>query len=255
MIVREHPDKFIMIEQDNHAKASGDIMANWKRSLYKGLDFKKSVDYANYNHDSGWRPFDLKPFWNDEKKVPYTFVTFPNLPKIVLYKNGIDEVEKKDSYAALLCSEHYKRFLLNNTSDTAQAFVKNEEQRQERISQTLKIDKQLFKFHYSLVQLGDNISLYLCLNEPGTAKQKEHPFFKEGIPLSSDLHGFNQDTLKLRWTDENTVSISEFPFENIIETKIKQKVLEKDAIAAKGLIKCYEEAPYEETSISLVPES
>lgn len=254
MIVREHADKFVLIEQDNHAQVSGDIMTKWKESLFKGPAFKKSVNYAIYNHDLGWKPFDLQPFWNDEKQAPYTFVDFPSLPKIVLYKNGIDEVEKKDAYAALLCSEHYKRFLLNNTSDEAQSFVKEEEQRQERIFQSLNADKQQFKFHYSLVQLGDNLSLYICLNEPGVSKAKEHPFFKDGIPLSSDLNGFNHNTLKLRWTSENIVSISEFPFENSVEVKLKQKVLEKHAITAHGLIKCYEETPYEEISISVEPE-
>src|SRR5690625_1947526 len=116
MIVREHEDLFIMIEQDNHAYVSGEIMKHWKKRLFKGKAFKSSVDNAIYKHDIGWAHFDKQPFWNDKDNAPYTFVTFPSLPKVVLYTHGINKAEQYDRYAGLLCSEHYKRFLVNNTS-------------------------------------------------------------------------------------------------------------------------------------------
>ncbi|PAV28272.1 hypothetical protein CIL05_18060 [Virgibacillus profundi] len=254
MIVRERSDDFVLIEQDNHAIVSGDIMSKWKSSLFKGQDFRKSVEYAIYKHDCGWHPFDKQPFWNDESQAPYTFVDFPTLPKIVLYKNGIDEVEKVDAYAALLCSEHYKRFLLNNTSTEAQSFVKAEELRQKRIFDSFKmLHKRLFNHHYSLIQLGDNLSLYICLNEPGVTKENEHRFFKNGIPLSSSLNGFNQQKVELHWMDTKTIAMSEFPFENEVHITLKQKTVAKKLITNKGLLKGYEQTPYEEITVRLIP--
>ncbi|GAB3806116.1 DUF3891 family protein [Virgibacillus kimchii] len=251
MIVREHEDAFIMIEQDNHAHVSEEIMKHWKDSLYKGKMFKSSVDYAIYKHDIGWAPFDKQPFWNDKDQAPYTFVTFPPLPKIILYQHGIDKAEEHDSYAGLLCSEHYKRFLVNNTSEEAQAFIRQEEARQQKIiAATPDYQKELFDFHYALVQLGDNISLYICLNEPGSAKKDEHHFFKEGIPLAKALD--LPEKMHLSWEDEYTINMDPFPFRKPITFQLKQKEIAKKDISEHGLMEVYKNTAYDELTMNLV---
>lgn len=255
MIVREHEHDYVMIQQDHHAKISGNILERWRSEYFLGPEFRESVEYATYQHDYGWREFDKQPFFNDKEHKPFSFFDFPDQPKIVLYKHGIDEVEKVDSYAAMLCSEHYKRFLVNNTSTSAQAFIKYEEIRQQKIIDTLdKFNKHLFEFHYGLLQLADNLSLYICMNEPGTTKQNEHSFFKEGIPTNTSLHRFCKQTLQLKWLNEHTVMMKDFPFEGPITFKVKQKIVAKEAITAKGLIDSYEEAPFEELPITILPE-
>mgnify|MGYP001207954628 CR=1 FL=1 len=250
MIVREHEDSFIMIEQDNHAYVSGEIMKHWKENLFKGKAFKSSVDYAIYKHDIGWAPFDKQPFWNDKNKAPHTFVTFPVLPKITLYTDGINKTEQHDRYAGLLCSEHYKRFLANNTSDEAQAFIRQEEERQQRIiDHTPNYKKELFDFHYGLVQLGDNISLYICLNEPGAAKKDEHPFFKDGIPLAAALN--LSEKMYLSWENDAAIITDPFPFHNSVTFRLKQKQLAKKDISRYGLIEAYKNTPYEQLTLTL----
>ena len=250
MIVREHDNSFIMIEQDNHAYVSGEIMKHWKASLFKGKNFKRSVDYAIYTHDIGWAPFDKQPFWNDKDKAPYTFVTFPPLPKITLYKNGIDKAEQHNSYAGLLCSEHYKRFLVNNTSEEAQDFIQQEELRQQKIiDSTPGFQKEWFDFHYALVQLGDNISLYICLNDPGTAKKDEHNFFKKGIPLAKALD--LSEKMHLLWENDNTINIDPFPFDKPITFHLKQKEISKKDIAQYGLMEVYKNTPYDTLKMKL----
>lgn len=250
MIVRKHDDAFIMIEQDNHAHVSGEIMKHWKDHLFKGNTFKSSVNVAIYKHDIGWAPFDKQPFWNDTDQAPYTFVTFPALPKIVLYTHGINKTEQHDRYAGLLCSEHYKRFLVNNTSEAAQNFIKQEEARQQRIIEaTPDYQKELFDFHYGLVQLGDNISLYICLNEPGAAKEEEHHFFKNGIPLAKALD--LPEKMHLSWEDESAISIDPFPFSKPITFQLKQKEIAKKDISRHGLLDVYKNTAYEELTLKL----
>ncbi|WP_087974379.1 DUF3891 family protein [Oceanobacillus rekensis] len=254
MIVREHEHDYVLIQQDHHAQISGYILEQWKSEYFLGPELRDSVEYAAYKHDYGWKEFDKQPFYNDKENKPFTFFDFPNLPKIILYKHGIDEVEKVDSYAAMLCSEHYKRFLLNNTSIEAQAFVIYEEIRQQAIVDTLnKFNKRLFEFHYSLLQLADNLSLYICMNEPGTSKQNEHPFFKEGIPTNTPLHQFCTQKLQLRWLNNHTIAINNFPFKGPITFNVKQKVVTKDSITNQGLIESYEEASLEELLITILP--
>ncbi|KAB7707476.1 DUF3891 family protein [Bacillus aerolatus] len=255
MIVRERENEFIMIEQDHHAQVSGSIMTHWKDSLFIGKEFRNSVQYAISMHDCGWKPFDKEPFWNDTKQKPYTFLDFPVLAKIVLYKNGIDEVEKNDPYAALLCSMYYTGFLKNEAANEAKVFVAQEKERQEKLIHSLEItDRLLLHFHCGLLQFGDHLSLYICLNEPGAKKEEELPFFRDGIPLSSALHTFRQDKLQLHWRNKNTIAIEAFPFENQVAVTLKQKVIQKDTTASKGLLESYKEAPLNEMVLYLVDE-
>ncbi len=250
MIVRERKDDFVMIEQDNHAHISGDLFKAWKDSFFAGESFRESVEYAIIHHDYGWKLFDKQPFWNDEKQMPYTFIDFPNKPKTVFYKHGIDVVEKDDPYAALLCSYHYSRFLLSDSSPEATEFIQKEEQRRKRIIHSLSsFDHTLFDFHYGLLQLCDNLSLYICLNEPGVAKEAGHPFYKKGIPLPDALHVFQEDKLDIQWADDKTVTISECPFSNPLTVTIKQKTISKETIAAKGLLNSYKETEYEQVYV------
>ncbi|WP_373894907.1 DUF3891 family protein [Virgibacillus sp. CBA3643] len=253
MIVRERENEFVLIKQHDHAQVSGEMIMNWRDDLIKDTKLQKSVEYAIYNHDVGWKPVDKQPFWNDQKQEPYTFIDFPIPPKAVFYKHGIEEVMQHDTYAGLLCSRYYMNFLLQETSDEAKAFVEQERERQQQIIESLSdFDKMVFDFHYALLQICDSLSLFLCLNDPGVAMKDGHLFFRNGIPISAPLHGFNENKMELTWKDHDTVAIHEFPFENPITITLKQKIITKEAISTMGLIPSYEEAPLQKIDLLLV---
>ena len=234
---------------------SGELMKNWKDSLFYGKEFRQSVQYAIRFHDYGWKIFDKQPFWNDQGHAPYTFSDYPLLPKIVIYTFGIHEVEKNDPYSALLCSRHYSRFLLHNPSEEAVAFIKQEKHRQKMIIESFGgLDYDLFNFHYGLLKLGDDLSLYICLNEPGVPKEKEHYFFQNGITLPMKPGDEKQMKMTLKWRDQNTISAYPFPFEERVTIKIKQKAISKKDILTNGLIKSYEKALYKKVELNFVPE-
>ncbi|GAA0430826.1 DUF3891 family protein [Lentibacillus halophilus] len=252
MIVRERPNDFVMIEQDNHAQASGDMMIQWKNDLFPGLHWRPSVEHAIRQHDVGWKSFDQQPFWNDQKQAPYTFIDFPPIPKTILYKQGIDEVERDDTYAAILCSEHYKGFMEQEQGEAAREFVQQEEQRQQRLMTMLKDwNSTWFHNHYAFLQLADSLSLYACLNEPGVSKEQEHPFFKDGIPLSAKLDGISHSKIKAHWLDQQTVALEPFPFHQPVDIALPQKIVSKKDIDAKGLIKSYENTPFHNIHLRL----
>ncbi|WP_065410153.1 DUF3891 family protein [Pseudobacillus wudalianchiensis] len=256
MIVRERENEFVLIEQDHHARASGDMMAYWRDSLFLGKEWRHSVNYAISQHDCGWKPFDKAPFWNDKKRAPYTFIDFPLSSKLVLYKQGIDQVEERDRYAALLCSVHFSRFLTHEAAEEAKKFVAQEKQRQERLMDSLEILNQSFlPFHYGLLQLGDNLSLYICLNEPGTTKEKEHPFFRNGIPLSPALSEIKKEKIQLYWRDNQTIVLDTFPFKEEITVSIKQKIISKESIAAKGFLESYQKAGFQHMTVRLTTQN
>ncbi|NBJ67963.1 MULTISPECIES: DUF3891 family protein [Clostridia] len=250
LIIREHQDGFIFIEQDQHARLSGSMIKHWNEAHLPNSPFHSSIIYAIDQHDVGWKPFDQEPFWNDQSQAPYSFTDFPNPAKTVLYTAGIESVEAVDVYASLLCSVHYTRFLEKDASSYSQQFVVQEKNRQHRIIHSLEhFDAAVFAVHSSLLQLCDNLSLFICLNEPG---ENKHPFFVHGIPLSAELRYFTSDKLAVTWKDKQTIALSEFPFTAPATFTYPYKWVAKRAIIEQGLIPAYKQVPVQETTISFM---
>lgn len=233
MIVRERLNDFVMIEQHHHASISGKLFdevganASWINNT-----LHEAIRYAIYYHDVGWSPFDAAPFWDDMHQEPYSFISYPNSIKTIIYRTGIDEVAAVDLYAALLCSEHYIRFLANDDTSQSQQFVQKERKRQAYIIGTLPHYKRdEFFIHYDLLQFFDNLSLYICLHELDASEEDIHFFFKKGIPLPT-LYGGG--TLSLAWKD-NHIVLEASLFDEPIDIHLSQKVVAKEHIKAVGM--------------------
>lgn len=243
MIIRNQDEHFIFIAQPDHALLSGEFLKHLDSSYLEHAPYKDSVIYAAYQHDCGWKAFDKQPFWNDQINQPYSFIDFPTIPKTVLYTQGIQQVQEKDSYAALLCSEHYKRFLIKSSLPEAEAFVQQEAKRQEWLISTMKdFDKQSFEADYTLLQFSDNLSLFVCMNEAGAADKDLHPFFKEGLSLSNSASKLPSD-YSIGWTGRDAIAIDPFPFSSDFSVTLTYKCVQKAAIQQQGLIAAYEHAP------------
>ena len=250
MIIRDHDQTIIMIEQNHHAHISAEIISNWQDILFKEDPYFESVLYAIKQHDYGWHAFDSQPFLNDKTNLPYSFIDFPVIPKTVLYTQGVDIVEQVDSYAAALCSAHYMRFLENNPTHEAKEYLKHEKKRTEKILTNLTIDKVTFSKHLAMLQFADNISLYVCLNEPGVSKSDVHYFFKEGIPISLKSEQIKTNKIQADWLDNKTISLKGLPYVPDFSILISYKELNKQAIKRDGLIKSYQATPYNQININ-----
>ncbi|WP_301107631.1 DUF3891 family protein [Sporosarcina sp.] len=250
MIVREREEHFVMIEQHQHGHLARDIMAHWKKELFPGLKWRERVLTAIENHDIGWRAFDRQPFFHDKKSAPFRFTDFPSLPKLILYKQGIDQVEKIDTYAAMLCSNHYEQFINGNDEPKAQQFIAEEHSRRKELSKQVEgFDWQLFEQHYALLQLGDNFSLYCCINEPDADKANEHLFFRNGIPSPNVLSGLPNGRFGIHFVDSRTIKVKDFPFTDSFTVQIIQKVVSKKEIAENGLQSAYDHSANETVTL------
>jgi len=242
MIIREQNDAFIMIKQHDHAQISKKLYQQLHNHLLPKESF--SLEYAIAQHDCGWIPFDEAPFWNDQQQSPFSFTNYPTEPKTVLYEYGINLIEENDLYAALLCSEHYTRFLNNSSNASATGFVERERARQKRIKDQLNTKEALFLKHYEILQFFDNLSLYICLNEPGTAKEDEHYFFKKGIKLP---HIFAENQiLTPNWKTDKIIELNKNLFTSSFPISLKQKVVSKQSIIEQGLQEAYSNTNTEE---------
>lgn len=252
MIVQAIQDRFIMIAQHDHAAISGTAANMWDNALFQGHDRRSSVEYAIRNHDIGWKLMDEAPFWNDQTDAPYTFTDYPTAPKTVLYRYGIEEVARKDRYAALLCNRHYTRFLHKNTSGAAQKFIREQNAWRENVMKSINnFNQDDYDFHYGILQILDDISLFVCLNERGASVENEHPFFKHGITKHDGITTMTTKKMRIYWKDKQTVYLDPFPFQEAFTVSLKQRTVSKKTIEQNGLLESYRHAPVENIDIVL----
>ncbi|OIJ18959.1 hypothetical protein BKP45_14625 [Anaerobacillus alkalidiazotrophicus] len=232
MVVTEREHEVLLFEQHEHAKVCGELAEAWCEEYFIGKRKRKSVIYAIYEHDNGWIELDESPLINRERKIPFSFIDYPLTPKIKAYKKGIDIIEKKDRYAALICSLHYASFFERYTNGRGEDFLSLERDRQKKLKEKLhihKLEEEELLFHYYLLQFCDNLSLYLCMNEPGVDKKNELIWFRKGF---SQRFAFNnKKRIVAHWLDKNTVSLTDFPFSKELTVSLKYKCIQKSQMS------------------------
>lgn len=246
MIIQEREDSFMMIKQHDHGEISGEIVQCWKEEFFFGMDWKNEVELAIGEHDRGWIEADSSPLWNSEKEKPYSFIDYPMKSKAVIYKKGMDEVQEMSKYASLLCSMHYVSFLQNEMDPAAKQFVTNERNRLHQLIKELGIKgnknkENLLMSHLKILKFCDNLSLYICLNEPGIEKEKEHPFFRNGFPESFPFA--NNQPIHAHWKDHETVTLSVSPLSKELVVNLPFKEVKKREIMLNGILKAYTDTP------------
>lgn len=255
MIVFEKPESFVMIQQSDHAQLSGQVAEQWHKETPGGEWWSDAI-YAIYQHDASWVGLDAVPFWNDKRQRPYTFHDFPVIPKLAFYKLGLDETEKNNAYAALLCSMHYTSFLQDSSRDADKKFLIEEHERQARLKHICGVcfepQQVLLQYYFRLLQFCDDVSLYVCLNEPGCAKEEEHPWFREGFQSSRYLMETPAQQIVAHWQGAAQIVLEPFPFQQTFSTQLRLKEVSKRQISTLGVADAYAEAPDQTRVVRMV---
>ncbi|ADU30436.1 DUF3891 family protein [Evansella cellulosilytica] len=211
MIITETESHYTFIQQHDHAVISGKLSKEWNDTYLLGREKRMSVELAIQQHDACWKTLDLEPLFSEEIQEPLSFINYPLEVKIAAYRKGIDEMYGEDKYAALLISKHYSSFFTGNLSNSGREFKNHELRRQKLLCNELQIhEPKVLDEHFRLLQLCDNLSLYLCMNEWGVEKEKEISWFKEGFPQR--IPPAKKEKMRARWINKTTVVISPFPF-------------------------------------------
>lgn len=214
MIVRERPDSYVLIKQHDHGLISGEFARHWAE---KPRPLEPTL-YAIANHDVGWQGLDASVRWNEESGKPYSFADYPTLPKLRAYKEGLDLLEAKNPYAACLCSMHYASFMRNSENETETEFLISEVERQLRIKSTMTEEELANLDHnFRLLQLCDDLSLFVCLNEPG---RNDHPWYKNGF----QLEGARFEPV---WENRRTLRLDPNPFSEPFDVTVPYTLVEK----------------------------
>lgn len=247
MIVRERSASFVLIEQQKHGVLARKVFEEVCGKLLEDDSYKASVLQAIVSHDDGWAYVDQMPFWNDEKHMPYHFLDFPSLSKIPFYHYGIEHVAKVDAYAGALCSAHYARFMSNRSEGAAVNFVAEEILRQREI--IAAYPKANFQEHFAMLRFADNLSLFLCLNEPKVKRENVHFFFKKGIAVPEELQKDLPEFIEFDWQDQ--LHLKGFKQSHKFKVSLPYREIKKSALTEKSLVKAYETTEEKQATIEI----
>ncbi len=218
MIVRERPDSYVLIKQHDHGLISGEFAQHWAE---KPRPLEPTL-YAIANHDIGWQSLDTSVRWSEESGKPYSFTDYPTGPKLQAYREGLDFLESRNLYAACLCSMHYAAFISDSEDEAAVRFVEAEVSRRRKIKSKMT-EEELgnLEHNFRLLQLCDNLSLFVCLNEPG---RNDHPWYKNGF----EFEGTKFEPL---WEDRRTLRLDPNPFSEPFDLFVPYALVEKNGRA------------------------
>ncbi|MDQ0207765.1 DUF3891 family protein [Alkalicoccobacillus murimartini] len=208
MIIRQTTHQIECIKQHDHAYISGEISKHWREQL----TFREDVEYAIYEHDRAWIPLDSFIEKETNKKLPLDFISYPLPPKLSAYTKGVDEVQEQSAYAAVLCSKHFCSFFSGTVSEPAiQSFLEEEQKRQKILIEQLEVKPTSTDLveHFNLLQFCDDLSLYICMNSPGTPKSEEVSWFKDGF---TQPFSFAPTGIKAEWMNAHEIKLDPFPF-------------------------------------------
>lgn len=249
MIIRETEDAFVMTTQDDHGRFSGDIARGFRRELFLDTSVLAEVLLAITEHDRAWLRMDDTPIWNDGSQQPYTFMDYPVQPKMLMYSKGVDEIEAMSPYAGYLCSLHFASFMKNATEAPLVEFYHAETDRQKRLRVQFQFPNEAaINRQFGLLQLCDDISLYVTMNAPGASKEQEHPWFKEGFAMSID-----GERIMASWVNEQEIRLRPFLFEENWTASVKWKYVLKEKIDEHGVAKAFHDASWTQQTITFVP--
>ena len=214
MIVREKSDAYVLIRQHDHGLISGEFARYWAKEP-SPLD---PTLYAIANHDVAWQGPDASVRWNEGSGRPYSFLDYPVEPKLRAYREGLNLLEVRSSYAACLCSMHYASFVRSSRDAAEAQFREDELQRQEKLKGAMYQEElQNLGYNFRLLQLCDDLSLFVCLNEPG---QNDHPWYKYGF----DFEGMKFDPI---WEDDLILRLNPNPFSEPFGLLVPYTIVEK----------------------------
>ncbi|WP_070120553.1 DUF3891 family protein [Bacillus marinisedimentorum] len=209
MILRETADHFILYKQHDHGLLSGEMGANWGNGVFGPLPFR--MTFAAAIHDISWIDEDENISWNSDDNKPYDFVDLPLKRRLDMYAKGLDHTEKLDPYSAVLVSKHYSSFYSEEDGEEVKTFLQNERIRRTELAETASISSSEQTDDLKILRMLDNLSLYVCLNGPGTPKTEVHPWYQDGLMAYTADGG--EQRLSLEWTNQHTITIDPFPFQ------------------------------------------
>jgi hypothetical protein len=125
MIVNDEREGLLLIDQEAHARLTGDLAARLPFPVPHHAAFVAAARV----HDNGWREADQAPTV-DERGRPHSFNNVPDDRYEQLWRRGIERVADVDALVGLFVGLHGARFFETRESPGMRRLVEQERERQ-----------------------------------------------------------------------------------------------------------------------------
>ncbi len=245
MIRKDIEQGWILINQNDHARLSGEIMACWGDGEFPKPEPRDEVLFAIREHDSGWREWDSSPKINPVTQLPMNFLEMNSYEQAEIWKRCFKRHSAEHPYASALIALHFGKLnekSLNKNSNNGTAKASHSEI-VKFVSEMLTINISNLDLNYlpqdvqvnlRHVQIGDVISLALCHGWSSIEITD--------VPL--DYKNGRVATISLKSDDGINYVLSPYPFAepvlrfNIRGRRLKQKKFSNDDQLRQKLNEC-----------------
>jgi hypothetical protein len=187
MLLRSEGSSVLAIPQQSHAWISGQLARAWGNDRFASPQPWEEVCLAAEQHDVGMAGWDLKPAFNRQTGLPYSFLEMPIEVHLGLWEAAPQRLLAQSRYAALLVSMHgarlYRRRNLEELEpgqpDAVRSYLERQRAYQGELIEALSNDpvsgpwvrEQALQHSSQLVWIWDFLSLAVCLDwAPRTAR-------------------------------------------------------------------------------------
>jgi hypothetical protein len=221
MIVRRSPDgSLTLITQNDHAKLSGLMAAHWGNAQFAPPKPYGSVVRATHYHDLGWLEYETNPLFDPGTGSTPNFIEVPNDRKHMdAFQRSHDWLTSIDRYAGALVTKHrtgvyQQRYGVlrlppppprrQPNAILAEYIARSEAEQKPALG---GLDEQEFAVNFSLLQVWDLLSLWLCCNQ--TLKEITVE------PVPTDYGAGETAAVQFKPIDTNTIVVDPFPFDQV----------------------------------------
>jgi hypothetical protein len=174
MILRRDGADWLYINQVDHSRLAGRLMAAWQADGFPARPTHAQALRATSEHDLGWQIPDAAPRVGAEGQ-PLDFMTVPLDVKQPPFGRAVESLAAEDPYVAALVAQHaitvYRRYAAD--PDWRGFFTPLEQRRDDLLALAAPSGFDSFLLDYTIVAVGDLISLVFCNGWPD-------PYLMEG---------------------------------------------------------------------------
>jgi len=264
MIVRDQGESWQVVAQPDHGDVAGAVTAAWGNDQFETPRMPEPLNTAARRHDDGWAIWERQPDVDHRSGDGRPLNVFDiDIPvHLAFFRAMIIAVGDDDPYAGVLASMHAAGLYTNRygtdpalkmtMEDTERglvdAFIAERNEAHDAKAEELGVPEDQRWVDYKLLQVGDRLSLYFCLNdlEAGTA-----------FDLSPAPTGYGGDEVSLSIEPVGLweVTMDPYPFrDGVTEFVLPRRVFDKRSWSSREeFADAYRQAPVEDRVITVAP--
>ena len=243
--VRE-ADELIVVSQHDHGVLSGALAWAWDDG---GEVLEQLLLVGITMHDHPWCAEDEVPRFNPATGRPHDFVDLPMGPRLALYREGLDALERVHPWIGCLVSLHYTTFSGTRGLEDFQA---SERARRARLFAKLGGGASEGSLERALrwLKYFDILSLFICLTPEGS-DPASWPRWLNAANAGRTPDGRQ---LSLQWKGRDLVEVAPFPFRRPLELEIPIRRLGAARFASEEAMRsAFAESPRETWALRVTP--